>query len=191
METVYYLLHQCQASLADLGITPGQFGLALLGAVATLGGAWIGAERGARGAYKASIRSNHDLMRRNKQEEAITELQRLRHDEFNRMVRVHTALHWNGPESARLTAREENIGISFATNFPLLTIIDVYFEEGKETADQLWGAMIGFGILVQNLQGASREDEDIYKEADQLIKQFSDTRNLLLEQLKEALKARP
>lgn len=95
LSTTFYT--NAKASLADLGITPGQFGLALLGAIATLGGAWIGAERGAKGAYRASVKSNYDLMRRNKQEEAITELQRLRHDEFMRMVKVHAELSRNGP----------------------------------------------------------------------------------------------
>ena len=50
MEAVYYLLHQCQASLAEAGISVGQVGLALLAATATIGGAWIGAERDAKGA---------------------------------------------------------------------------------------------------------------------------------------------
>ena len=151
METIYYLLHQCQVRLADSGITLGQLGIALLGAIATLGGAWIGAERGAKGAYKASVRSNYDLMRRNKQEEAITELQRLRHDEFMKMVKVHRELCTNGPASAYVVANEEKIDLSFATNFPLITTIEVYFEDGYETADQLWDAMLKFGILVHGL----------------------------------------
>lgn len=191
VETIYYLLHQCQASLADSGITPGHFGLALLGAVATLGGAWVGAERGAKGAYRASVKSNYDLMRRNKQEEAITELQRLRHDEFVRMVKVHAELGRNGPVSAYMLASEEKIDLSFATNFPLITTIEIYFEDGYEAADQLWDAMLEFGIFVHSLAGVDSEDREVYRKADQLLKQFSDSRNSLLEQLKAALKENP
>lgn len=191
MDPLYFLLNQCQARLADSGITLGQFGLALLGAVATLLGAALGAWLGARGAYRATAKAGFDQVRRQKLEEAITELHRMRHDESPRMVQVLVTLREKGSYAAHEAAKTNRIDLSFGYHFPLLTTIEIYFEEGYDDADRIQDAMMDFGSVVHQLSEYEQEKKAEIKKMSDIFQEFKDARSSLLEKLMSALKETP
>lgn len=74
-----------EITLADPSIPWLEIGV---GAVATLGGAALGAGLGARGAYSASVRAGRHLVRREKLEEALLLLDRVTRRDREEMERL-------------------------------------------------------------------------------------------------------
>ncbi len=161
MEPLYFLLHQCQASLADSGITLGQFGLALLGAVATLLGAAFGAWLGGRYAYKSSVRAGRDLSKHDKLEEAYGELIEMEGFPVSQMMQVIEMLESGRPHDAYEVASRHELNLVRLRGMKASTIIDLYFDKGNQDLANLRKAVNDFREGVELLDPTSKANYEI------------------------------
>ncbi|WP_168014540.1 hypothetical protein [Halomonas salinarum] len=191
MDSVFYLLHQCQAALATTNGNSTSLVEVGIAAGATLGGAALGAWLGARGAYRATAKAGFDLVQRQKLEEAITELHRMRQDESPRMVQVVVTLREKGSYAAYEAAKANGIDLSFGFHFPLLTTIEIYFEEGYDDAVRIRDAMMDFGSVVHQLSEYEEDAKSEIKKMEDASRKFRDAHSCLLDKLMSALKKTP
>lgn len=156
METLYFLLHQCQASLADSGITLVEAGPVWPSVVATLCGAALGALLGGRYAYKSSVRAGRDLIKHNKLEEAYGELIETEGFPVSQMKQVIEMLESGRPHGAYELASRHELNLVGLRGMKAFTIIDLYFEKGSHNLASLKKAVNDFREGVQRLDPTSR-----------------------------------
>ena len=183
MDTLLFLLHQCQARMTSSGLDAGDW----LTALTTLTGAAGGAGIGAWGAYRATVKANNHTLQRSKLEEAYSALDEVVTTRTEQMVTVRDMLkHLDATEVRRYAQQLGIHGHLLAAN-RLATLVKFYLSESAEQqVFELTAVQFYFDRFVRDLEGERGKEAQACAYANGKLNEFYKRSNDLKAEIHQA-----
>ncbi|ATJ82013.1 hypothetical protein ACFPTY_03430 [Halomonas beimenensis] len=183
METLLFLLHQCQARMTAVGLDAGD----VLTALATLLGAAGGAYIGARGAYKGTVKANNHALQRSKLEEAYSALDEVITTRTEQMATVRDILkHLDATEVRRYAQQQLSIHDHLPAANRLATLVKFYLPEADQQVSELTGIQFLFDRFVRNLDDEQGKEDQARDSANSKLNEFQKRSSGLKAEIQQA-----